>query len=209
VLHSQHWIRTPVPRFPMTQPSDNVASPRELAELMRALQFESTDLDSNRVGYLTEAQAARVLAMRRWNNRSNDSLKSAVKWGVLAILSTALLLHLLLPEVGLLYLRAAAIGAMFPIGVYACRWFTAQVSRGDEVVDTSVQALEGAVHCFERRPSGNRGSRLVRFYVELAGREFRVAPEACHAFVDGRRYRIYFVDAPIWSPVVSAEPAGP
>jgi hypothetical protein len=192
----------------MTQPSDNVASPRELAELMRALQFDSTDLDSNRVGYLTEAQAARVQSMRRWTNRSNDSLMSVVKWGVLAILLTALLLYLLSPDLGRVYLSAFAFSAIFPIWVYGSRWFAAQVSPDDDV-DTSVHALEGAVHCFERRPNRNGVARHESFYVELEGYQFKVAPEAWRGFVDGRRYRIYFVNAPVWSPIVSAEPAGP
>jgi hypothetical protein len=194
----------------MMQPSDNIASPAELAELMRALQFDATDLDSNRVGNLTEAQAARVLSMRRWTKRSNDSLMTALKWGVLAILLTALFLYLLSPEVGLTYVSAVAFSAILPIGVYASRWFAAQVSPDDDVdVDTSVYALEGAVHCFERLPYRNSVARHEAFFVELEGYQFKVAPEAWRGFVNGRRYRIYFVNAPVWSPIVSAEPAGP
>jgi hypothetical protein len=192
----------------MTQPSDNFASPVELAELMRALQFDSTDLDSNRVGCLTEAQAARVLSMQRWNHRSDDSLMSALKWGVLAILLTALLLYLLAPDLGQFYLGAFAFSATFLICIYGPRWFAAQVSP-DDAVDTSVHALEGAVRRFERLPYRNSSARHDSFYVELAGYQFKVAPEAWRAFADGRRYRIYFVNAPIWSPIVSAEPAGP
>ena len=174
--------------------------------LQRALGFTDEELEANRNGYLTEEQRGRLAERRKLRGCGTRLAVVAFVVSAALLVGAPLViggsggqsaeeafrqaLPYTLPVAGVFL----GVGLLFVVVGYA---------RGRDLDTGKVSVVEGAVERSTRFVGGK--VRMMGYYVTIGGVRFQVQKGEYEAFVEGGRYRVYYVKDPPVGVILSVD----
>jgi len=172
-----------------------ITDPQE--HLSNALEFDDDDLTANRAGRLSPNQITKLIRYQRQRLRFMIVVIAAgvVFTGLIVVEPSPTLTSDKALEIIVLFWMVVILLEVF--------YFFQRQRNDQEIVDGTIQMLEGEVYPQRIRTPGRRGPGGGRYIIAIRGKRFWVQPEIFRAFLPDHHYRIY--STPYSKVILSAE----